>query len=298
MADLDDAVTALAAAQRRLRRRALLIAAAGAALVAVGVGALWWGRRPAADPPPIARPYLWRVEGAHPSYLFGTLHIAYGVDDLPASVRAALARSTTVVVESDLLAPAAPGRAAAPAPVGGRDRLTDDEWTRLAQMTGQAEAALVARPSAQLLGAALASQTRRVEPMDRGVQARAVAARKAVVFLEDRDLTAVTDAAGQAVIDEPAVLEQVRMIVAHPQALRAALRRIVRDYASGGPRGCRADATAGFVEQLNDDWFARIEAAVRAGDAFVAIGCAHLEGDAGVLARLRDRGYAITRVER
>ena len=291
----------LASAQRRLRRRAMLIAASGAVLVAAGLGALWWRGQPPPDPPPIVRPYLWRVDGEHPSYLLGTLHIAYGFDDLPASVRAAFARSTMVVVESDLLAdasPAAPAASAASAPDGGRARLTADEWRRLARVTGEPEATLVGLPSAQLLGTLLASQTRSIEPMDRGIQARATAARKEVVVLEDRDLTAVTDGAGRAMVSEAEVLDQVRMIAAQPEALRVALRRIVRAYADGGARGCGPGAMADFVDELNADWLAAIERAVARGDAFVAIGCAHLEGPDGVLARLRARGRTITRVER
>ncbi|MBL8622686.1 MAG: TraB/GumN family protein [Myxococcales bacterium] len=299
----DDLVTELAVAQRRLRRRALLIAGVGALLVAAAAGALWRSQRPAPYPPPIERPYLWRVDGAHPSYLLGTVHVEYGFDDLPASVHAAFAGATTVVVESDLLQPArpAPPPASPDAPPdapGGRDRLTADEWARLARLTEVPEAALVGVTSSKLLGGVLAAQTRRIEPMDRGIQARATAARKAVVFLEDRDLTAITTADDQAVISEATVLAQLRQAIAQPQALRAGLRRIVRAYADGGPQGCASVSGAGLVDQLNDDWLAAIVAAVDRGDAFVAIGCAHLVGADGVVARLAARGYAVTRIAR
>ena len=137
VADLDDPVTQLAVAQRRLRRRALLIAGAGAVLVAAIIAAVWWSGRPAPYPPPIARPYLWRVDGAHPSYLLGTVHVEYGFDDLPASVRAAFAGATTVLVESDLLAP----RRAAPAPAISRARRRRRRCATASWVTGSSRSA-------------------------------------------------------------------------------------------------------------------------------------------------------------
>jgi hypothetical protein len=75
-------------------------------VVALGAGGLLlWCNRPAPDILPIARPYLWEVRGegsAAPSYLFGTIHIGYGLRDLPAVVLAAQARSKITVTESDL----------------------------------------------------------------------------------------------------------------------------------------------------------------------------------------------------
>ena len=200
-----------------------------------------------------------------------------------------------MLVESDLLEP----RRAAPATAhGGRARLTDDEWARLAQMTGLPEAELVDVSSSRLLGGALAALTRVIEPMDRGIQVRATAAGKAVVFLEGRDLTAITDGDGDAIISEGQVRTQLRQVIAQPRTLRAALRQLVRAYASGGPDGCAATGAGEFVDQLNDDWQAGIEAVVARGDAFVAIGCRHLDGPGGVIARLRARGHTITRVAR
>ena len=48
----------------------------------------------------------------------------------------------------------------------------------------------------------------------------------------------------------------------------------------------------------NRRWLPAIEQAVRGGGAFVAVGCSHLIGDQGLVALLRARGLAVTRMER
>ena len=58
-------------------------------------------------------------------------------------------------------------------------------------------------------------------------------------------------------------------------------------------------AAESFNERLIDDrnrvMAARIAPLLRDGGAFVAIGAAHLPGEGGVLARLTERGYSVTR---
>jgi len=49
-----------------------------------------------------------------------------------------------------------------------------------------------------------------------------------------------------------------------------------------------------LLESRNQRWMARLEPALQAGGAFVAVGGLHLAGDEGLLARLCRRGYLIT----
>jgi uncharacterized protein YbaP (TraB family) len=48
-----------------------------------------------------------------------------------------------------------------------------------------------------------------------------------------------------------------------------------------------------LLEDRNASWMQRLEAALRAGGVFVAVGGLHLPGSTGLLAKLRERGYQI-----
>lgn len=192
--DEDDPVAAFVAAQRRWRRRALVIAGV-IAVAAVGlIGALVAAWPGPARLPAIRRPYLWRVTPADgavaPSYLFGTMHVGYGLYDLPRAVLAAQAEATVTVTESDLLRPASTG-APPPASADALARLSAADWERLARRTGQARSRLEGAPTSELLGALLATALPRVDLMDRGLQARALWRGQRVVHLDDRTLEEV-----------------------------------------------------------------------------------------------------------
>lgn len=289
----DDPAAELRDAQRRMRKRMLLVALVVALAGAAGGALLWWWTRPGPEIPPIARPYLWEVTapgGGAPSYLFGTVHVGYAVEDLPKVVLAAQERSPITVMESDLLT----RKEEPPIPLahGGRARLTDREWAGLARMTGRTEDELVGEPTAKLLGAALISQAPPVEAMDRGIQKRAQALGKELVFLETRSL--------DQVMDERALLTGLEQIIARPKALRAELLGIVRAYARGAPGGCSRAPAGGEIQQLttglNEAWAAGIETQLRRGGAFVAIGCGHLDGPRSIVARLTAGGFAVKRI--
>lgn len=287
-----DAAAEFAAGHRRQRRR-IAVGAAIAVVVALAAGGLLlWCNRPGPEIPPIARPYLWEVRGAGgaaPSYLFGTLHIGYGLRDLPAVVLAAQARSKITVTESDLLKPPPPPDPAAPPP--RRDRFTDRQWAQLARITGVDAETLMTLPTGKLLGLALTSQTPRVEAIDVAVQRRAGELGQELVFLETRQL--------DEVMDEGPLLEGLAQIIAHPRALRAQLLQVIRRYASGADGGCFAKGAVDDLKSgLNAEWEAGVLAQVRRGGAFVAVGCAHLDGPDSLVARLRAQGFTVTRLER
>jgi uncharacterized protein YbaP (TraB family) len=279
----------------------LIVLAAAALAVAAFVAALvlFAGGRGRLLPP-IAKPFLFEVTApgaARPSYLFGTMHVGFGVDDLPAAVLAAQDRTATTVLESDLDA-----RAAAPPPTpeaastshGGRRRLDNAEWAKLAKMTGLPEGELETRSTSHLLGAALATMLPVVEAMDRGLQRRAKEQGKQLAYLETRNLEQVI--ADDGGLDNGKVLDGLRNAIQYRGAFRAELVTIASRYARGDDRAC-AGSLRGLVVGLNDDWEAAIEAHVRRGDAFIAIGCGHLAGDGSIIERLEARGFSVTRVE-
>lgn len=285
-----DAAAELASAQRRVRRRILWMLGGGAAAAVLAVGLLLVLYRPPPEVPDIERPFLWRVTGpSGTSYLFGTIHIGYAAGDLPRAVLAAQEAARTTVVESDLLSErTSQPRTAA----GGRSRLEPDVWRQLADMTGVAEEELVTWESSQLVGAAIRSLVPRVEPMDRGLQRRARTLGKSLVYLDDRTL--------EGVMDEQAILTGLSAAVRSRAQFRAAMMSVIAGYATGREAGCAPDPGGGrfnLVADLNRTWSVKIEEQVRAGGAFVAIGCAHLVGPDSVIAHLRARGFRVERVE-
>jgi uncharacterized protein YbaP (TraB family) len=71
-------------------------------LLCIGSAAAAQTRVPAAAaaPAPWTRPFLWRIEGAAPSYLFGTMHLPdERAAHFPPSVAQALESSQAVVLE-------------------------------------------------------------------------------------------------------------------------------------------------------------------------------------------------------
>lgn len=286
-----DPAAELATAQRRMRRRMLWFMGVGAAAVAAAIGGFLVCNRPGPEVPEIARPYFWQVNGpGGPSYLFGTLHIGYGIDDLPGAVLAAQERAHTTVVESDLLKE----RPLATAPAGeGRARLEEDVWRALAELTGTAEAELVTWDTSRLIGAVIRALAPRVEPMDRAFQARAAKLGKQLVFLDDRSL--------EALMDESTMLTGLTMAVRHRAQFRAELMQMVRRYATGEESGCAHTAGGAIdrlVENLNRAWKVAIEKQVRRGGVFVAIGCGHLAGPDSVVEYLRQQGLEVRRIDR
>jgi hypothetical protein len=266
----------------------MLRAIGGAAVaVALVLGVIAVCNRPGPEVPDIARPYLWRVDApAGTSYLFGTLHIGYAAGDLPRAVLAAQEGARTTVVESDLLSEQPPRLRP---PDLGRVRLELDVWRQLAETTRVPEGELVTWDSSRLVGALIVALAPRVEPMDRGLQARAAKLGKEIVFLEDRSL--------EAVMDEQAMLSGLTLAVRHRAQFRAELLAIVRRYATGEEAGCAGDSLGGLVADLNQSWKGAIEREVRRGRAFVAIGCGHLVGPDSIIAHLKSQGLTVRRVD-
>lgn len=292
-----DPADGLREAQRRHRRRMLVVLALAGAAAALFVVLLVMFTRGGRSLPPISKPFLFEVTGpgtTQPSYLFGTMHIAYGVNDLPRAVLAVQDRCGTTVTESDL---EARDDEAAPAPTptdgipahSGRRRLDDEEWATLSKMTGLPEDKLESERTSYLLGTALSSVLPKVEAMDRGLQKRAREKGKQLAFLETRRLE-------QVMSDETPILDGLRSVLQHRGAFRKELFAMARTYAAGGEHACEGPLGE-LKSDLNDTWAGTIEEHVRRGDTFIAIGCSHLVGEASIVERLRARGYTVTRVK-
>jgi uncharacterized protein YbaP (TraB family) len=76
------------------------------------------------------------------------------------------------------------------------------------------------------------------------------------------------------------------------------MRRIGEEAAGGGPDARRLHEAFSrrLLTERNVRMAARMQARLKEGGAFVAVGALHLHGENGVLAELERRGWRVTRV--
>ncbi len=263
---------------------------------------------------PIAsRPFLWKIEGPTPSWLFGTIHS----DDpkvaaLPASVGAALASSRSFhpeVEASAELAATVVAKIFQPDTPDLATRLSPALWARV-QKAGTAvglPGELLQRltPGFAALLFSAPANTDLAATVDGQLHDRAVSRGLAVAPLETVDeqlalFEKLPDA--QAVVALTEALDEI-------DAGRPADRRLVAAYASGDEARvvatieaefARSPATRSLAEPLlyrrNQLMADRLAPHLRTGGGFVAVGVAHLVGPRSLIELLRARGWKITRV--
>lgn len=288
--------------------------------------------RAEADVVPDGRGRLWRVEkpGVAPSFLFGTMHLSDPrVTALPPAAEAAFAAARSLVIETtDVLDPAKMTQAMLAHPElmmftdGGSLPALLDDGERAA-----AEAALKER------GIALAAVQKMKPWMIAAMAAMPAceAARKAAgepvldVLLAQR-----AGERGLPLHGLESVVDQLQAIASLPMHLHVrglietlklgdgvedVMETMLALYVAGDiaavwpffrvalPSGSAAEEEgyAAFQEAMivtrNRTMADEAAPHLDAGGAFVAVGALHLPGAEGVIALLRERGYAVTRVE-
>jgi uncharacterized protein YbaP (TraB family) len=267
------------------------------------------------------RGFLWRIRrDGRESYLYGTMHVAKADWMYPGpSVAAALAASSVLALELDLLDPQVQSRlgaslrpqpGAAPLPAALVRRL-DAQW-RTACLPAAMAASLV--PEVQV--ALLSAMSGRREGLDPGygidpfLAGYARSSGLSVVSLETPELQAATlkgrDAGESlALVDEGlADLENARA--------PTLLGRMAQVWAQGRldeleryAQWCeclRTPAQRALVKRLLDDRNPALAEGIDAlhgtgGTVFAAVGALHMVGPLGLPALMAARGYAVERVE-
>lgn len=257
-------------------------------------------------------PFLWKVDGPIPSWLFGTIHSDDAtVATLPASVTARLDASKSfhpeVEVSADLAAtvvmkifdPDSPDLAM---------RLPPGLWLRVKHA---ATAVDLPEPLLQRLSPGFAALLFSAPAngglgttVDGQLYERAVEHRLAIAALETVDeqlalFQQLPDA--QAIVALTDALDEI-------DAGRPAGKKLLAAYASGDERTVAAAVEAEFATspaaralaepllyRRNRAMADRLAPHLKAGGAFVAIGVAHLTGPRSVIELLRARGWKITR---
>jgi uncharacterized protein YbaP (TraB family) len=260
------------------------------------------------------QPFLWKVEGPRPSWLFGTIHSGDPlVAALPASVTTALDSSQSFHPEVELSADL--GMALAGKILNGNapdlsTRLAPALWARV-KKAGAAMGLpdmMLQRltPGLAALFFSAPAETDVNATVDGQVYQRALTHKLKIAALEtlDEQLSIFTS------------LPEAQAIVALTEALdeaeqgRPNEKKLLRAYAGGDEKAvvdaveeefASSPGAKGLAEPLlyrrNRVMADRLAPHLKAGGAFVAIGTAHLTGPKSVIELLRAKGYTITRVQ-
>ena len=263
--------------------------------------------------PAASAPFLWKVEGPHPSWLFGTVHSDDPrVANLPASVTAALAASRSFHPELELNADLGAALAMKLFQIDGptlSSRLKPALWQRvqkagdalglppliLDQLTPAIAALLFSAPPSVDIAATVDGQLYEL--------ARARGLTIAALETPDEQLAVF------AKLPEAEAIAALTEALDEAEAGRPHEKKLLEAYASGDERAVvalveqefnRSPADRALAEPLlyarNRLMADRLAPHLKTGGAFVAIGAGHLTGPRSVIELLRARGWKITRV--
>lgn len=259
------------------------------------------------------QPLMWsvEVEGRPIGHLLGTMHLGVSArGDLPPAVWSAYDTAETLVVETDVRAIDGEAfRALAALPDGlTLNTLVDaSTWSQLLEILPQASPAALGklRPWAARMEVFRALFPT-AEGMDLTFLTEADTQQKSIVSLE----TWQQQLAPYSLLSLEDDARALEALVAQREAIVAATGDLARAYKQGdwqevqalavkaGAVPAEGDAFYGpFIRDRNQAWLPTLEASLRAGDAFVAVGFGHLMGDEGLLAQLAARGLTLQRVD-
>jgi len=252
-------------------------------------------------PPPTAptQPFLWRAQkGEAVIWLYGTIHNA-GSDDVPQVAWEALQASPKVVSELGDTAPdpaTTVDLARLPPGKGLDQQLPAGDWYDLRDaLRGSVKEADLARARPWF---ALARLSAKLAPspsptMDFAIVKRARTRGKPVEALESWDVQLKALADTITIIDLQQALHE-------RTTLRCSLDNMKAIYETGDLPAMTAllviPQTHNLVVDRTRAWLPKIEALAANRGGFVAVGLAHLAGDAGLPALLAQAGYTVARV--
>ncbi len=251
-----------------------------------------------AEPPPL----LWRVEGANgPLYLFGTMHFGVTPADLPTVVVERMKSCDLFVIEANpngadpveladlMMLPDGPSL---------DEKLGEERWARLLELIdGEFEPRVAKRLQPWVLEAVL---IRRVVSNDASLESvllsKAARREMSVQYLEDwrTQVEMLNDATGVDALAE---------IVDDPDGFASRMEQMTDDYLEGNVEALEGHifgpdyAPDALFGERNETWLPRLEELAGRGNVFVAVGAGHLIGEHSVVEMLRERGYAVERVE-
>ena len=292
--------------------RALRVCAAAAALLALALAAA------PADAQRFERGLLWRIEGggAPPSHVFGTIHVDDPrVTKLPPEVAREFKEAHSLTLEVGLDATSVLTLANRMLYLDGRDlpgTVGAELYGKVEVLTsrlGLPEPVLrMFKPWAAALLLSMPQQNS-ADVLDLMLARNAAEQKKPIYEVESMD-EQIAAFEGMAEADQVALLRHAvdnhermprvigRLIEAYLARDLAAMWRISEETGDAGAEAKRLNEifTRRLLDERNVRMTERMQARLKKGGAFIAIGALHLYGDRGVLALLERRGWRVMRI--
>lgn len=269
---------------------------------------------PAMDVAEPADPFLYEVRGpgeAPPSYLFGTVHVQIGIDDLAPVVLERFRAADAAVFEADVRT-MSPFAVLGQAQYGPGESLEDHlSAEQLEQLAEQLQGALPADalPSFRpwfVMTMQLNVITEAGMPLDLMLVTQAEEAGTDVRYLEtwQDQLDALQR------VPESFMVRAIVEMLDDEDAARAELDRLLAAYRDGDAATVGSivldaeelEQEPAFYEELlfarNEAWVPQLDAWFQQESVFVAVGVGHLLGERSVIEGLEALGYEVERVTR
>jgi hypothetical protein len=286
-----------------------------------------WAKGPAANPddppslgertafanevcPRIKTPWFEVKKDGRTSHILGTRHIGVGLDKFPQVVRDDFDASTLAIFEIPPADKMKPNFAKEPL----RDELGPADWSHYEMLVGKTIANRFVNGSPMVAAMSVGTMYEDVSVMlDKQLEQRAADHHIATNGLETAAFqlgllgkwldirllkTIVEDTPDRAKIKKNSTKALSRYCegTEHDPDIMEDV-----DVASLERRGyTKADLDElqhTLIEDRNTDWIPKLEKLFEQDKVFVAVGAAHLMGEHGVIAQLKQRGYEITRIE-
>lgn len=258
----------------------------------------------------INRPLLFEIQkNGNTAYLLGTIHTGYGYSSLPSYVSEKIDTAGTLVIESDLDAAQVlfQSKFPLPSPVSLKSQLTEGQWKILvAELTplGATEEKLdTFYPFVATSLLSLVQLPQIADPMDVTIAQIAKATGKQLDFLESAEaalnVLEVTQGLDvlKATLDTPkaeVVNSTDALLKTYLDGDEEALLLLVKNEKTLSPNGFKV-----LITDRNKAWIPEINRIVQnSGVEFFAFGAGHLGGTDGVIALLKNNGFAVNRIEK
>lgn len=257
----------------------------------------------------LARPFLWKIEkDGKTGHILGTMHLGVDPARLPPVVYTQLDGAKAFAMETNIMDPSLIKALMRDDGKTLEDELGPEYWKKLEEALPGMAANLrnmKASAAASILEIQGLPMT---QPMDLVLVNRAKDKGAAIVYLEEAALQqALLDKWLDArmlkmMLDERAKSadKTKEMLAAYESGDEAKLEQMSFDKQAWTDAGRDAAEFDQMMKELlldrNASWIAPIEKMMADGDAFIAVGAAHLVGKGSVLDLLQQKGYTTTRV--
>jgi uncharacterized protein YbaP (TraB family) len=243
------------------------------------------------------------------SHLLGTMHMGVDPARLPDNVYAALGKSKQFAMETNIMDPSLLSSLQRDDGKTLEDELGPDYWKKLETALGPQMANGLKNMKASTAAAVLELKgLPMTQPMDLVLLQKGKDAGAEVIYLEEAKLQQklldkwLDARALKMMLDEAdkGDNKNQEMLSAYESGDETVVEKLTFDKEAWKQAGRDEKEFDQMLEELlldrNASWIPAIEKMIAKGDAFIAVGAAHLIGKGSVLELLRAKGYTVNRV--